>query len=292
MKNYRLGIIIFCIVFVNLPHKVATAKQPFKPEKPQLQHATHYHEVSDISHYFVSEKLDGVRGYWNGHQLFTRQGNTINTPAWFTKNWPTTPLDGELWLSRDQFQALLSCVSKKRAEQNQALSCWKDVRFMIFDLPSYQGPFHQRVLKMKSLSKKTQSPYLAMIPQKKYNRMADVDKRLVTLIAAHGEGLMLHHENALYKAGRSASLMKLKKYQDDEAIVIGYTAGKGKYLGQLGALKVKTKDNITFKIGSGFSDNQRANPPKIGTTITFKYNGLTQAGIPRFARFWRVKTVD
>jgi DNA ligase-1 len=100
---------------------------------------------------------------------------------------------------------------------------------------------------------------------------------------------MLHHVNAQYKIGRNTELMKLKKHQDAEATIIGFSEGKGKYQGKIGALIVETSSGISFKIGSGLTDYLRNNPPAIGTSIAFKYNGLTQAGIPRFARFWRIK---
>ncbi|MFQ3311548.1 MAG: DNA ligase-1, partial [Colwellia sp.] len=246
----------------------------------------------NINQYYVSEKLDGVRGYWDGKQLITRQGNLINSPSWFTQGWPILPIDGELWLDKGKFQALQSCVSKHNPEQNKILSCWINIRFMMFDLPKNKGDFTERVDKMQRLLKQVSSPYLAMISQVKLKEISELDKKLDEVIARQGEGLMLHLASAYYKIGRNTALMKLKKHQDAEAIVIGHTKGKGKYQDLLGAIEVETVDGIVFKIGSGFSDVQRANPPKVGTIITFKYNGLTDAGIPRFARFWRIKTTD
>jgi DNA ligase-1 len=273
-------------------HWSLTAQQAVQFTKPDIQHGVTYHKVTDISQYYISEKLDGVRGYWNGKQLLTRQGNLINSPSWFTQDWPIVPIDGELWLGRSQFQALLSCVSKHNAEESKTLSCWHNVRFMMFDLPTYQGDFKERVLTMQHLLIQVSSPYLAMINQVKLKNINELDDKLNKVIASQGEGLMLHLASAHYKTGRNAALMKLKKHQDAEAIVIGHTKGKGKYQDLLGAIKVKTVDGIVFKIGSGFSDFQRANPPKVGTIITFKYNGLTNAGVPRFARFWRIKTTE
>ncbi|MEY8252815.1 MAG: DNA ligase [Colwellia sp.] len=286
MNKYYSQILFILISTVHWP---LTAQQISQSLKPNTQHGVIYHKVADISQYYVSEKLDGIRGYWDGKQLLTRQGNLINSPSWFTQYWPTFPIDGELWLDRGKFQTLLSCVSKHSAEENKALSCWKKVRFMMFDLPKLQGDFKERVNKMQHLLIQFPSPYLAMISQLKFKALSDLDNKLNEVIAAQGEGLMLHLGSAHYQIGRNSALMKLKKHQDAEATVIGHTKGKGKYQNQLGAIKVKTSDGIIFKIGSGFSDVQRANPPKIGTIITFKYNGLTQAGIPRFARFWRIK---
>ena len=106
---------------------------------------------------------------------------------------------------------------------------------------------------------------------------------------AGAEGLMLHHQDALYKTGRSSDLLKLKTYQDSEARVIGYRPGKGKYQGMVGALVVKTPDGKEFAIGSGLTDALRQTPPPIGAMVTYRYNGLTRRGLPRFARFLRVR---
>lgn len=287
MNKYFLLVLFTFILSV---HCSSTAQQTPQKFKPNIQHGVSYQKVDDISQYYVSEKLDGIRGFWDGKQLFTRQGNLINSPSWFTQHWPAHPMDGELWLDRGQFQPLLSCVSKRIAVESKTTSCWRKVRFMMFDLPKHPGDFNDRVNRMQALLVKVPSVYLAMIDQVKLKELSDLDHKLDEVITAHGEGLMLHLANAHYQKGRNPALMKLKKYQDAEATVIGYTEGKGKYQNQLGAIKVKTSEGIIFKIGSGLSDIQRTNPPKIGTIITFKYNGLTQAGIPRFARFWRIKT--
>lgn len=101
---------------------------------------------------------------------------------------------------------------------------------------------------------------------------------------------MLHQQNALYKTGRSSDLLKLKTYQDTEAEVIGYRPGKGKYQGMVGALIVKTPQGKTFAIGSGLTDALRQTPPEIGSVVTYRYNGYTRHGLPRFARFLRVRS--
>ncbi len=253
--------------------------------KPAIQHATVYKSVDNIKEYWLSEKLDGIRGYWNGKQLLTRQGNLIHSPKWFTQNWPTNTMDGELWIARDKFQQTLSCVRKIDIDEN----CWRKVHFMIFDLPNNTNTFTERIEAMEQLTKQTKSSYLVMIKQFKLENTAQLESRLNDIIANKGEGLMLHRGKAYYHVGRTASIMKLKKHQDAEAMVIAHLPGKGKYQGMLGALQVKTTNGIIFKIGSGFTDFERANPPKIGSTITYKFNGKTQANIPRFARYFRVR---
>jgi len=279
--NYKLT--AFLLAYLLCTPIIAQEKQ--LPSKPAIQHGITYKHVNNITQYWLSEKLDGIRGYWNGKHLVTRQGNIIHSPQWFTLHWPKNTMDGELWIARDQFQATLSCIRKVTIDEH----CWQQVRFMIFDLPQHAGTFTERVRAMKNIIANTKSMSLAMIPQFKLESMQQVEELLNKVIANKGEGLMLHYENARYKVGRSANIMKLKKHQDAEATVIAHISGKGKYQNMLGAVKVKTAEGIIFKIGSGFSDNERANPPAIGTIITYKYNGKTKAGIPRFARFFRIR---
>ena len=273
--------LLLIIIFAIVP--VFAQTNPFP--KPAIQQAKAYKAVSDISQYWISEKLDGMRGYWNGSQLLTRQGNIINSPTWFTKNWPNKPMDGELWIKRDYFQQTISCIRKLAIDE----ACWESVRFMLFDLPSHSGTFTERILAMEKLIKNINSSYLSMIKQFKVTTIKELEQTLNEIVRNNGEGLMLHQGNAYYHIGRTAKIMKLKKYQDAEAMVVAHLAGNGKYRGALGAIKVKTKEGIIFKIGSGFTDYERNNPPKIGSIITYQYNGNTRAGIPRFARFLRVR---
>jgi DNA ligase-1 len=259
--------------------------------KPTIQQGVHYKSNVDITQYWVSEKLDGMRGYWDGKTLISRQGHIILAPKWFTKNWPVTKMDGELWINRNSFQALMSCIKTiKNVEwndENKTNNCWHHIRFMMFDLPKHKGDFNHRIQVMTDINSKKLSPYLAMVPQFTMANNAQLHKKLAQITANNGEGLMLHLGNSFYTAGRTVNIMKLKISQDAEAKVIAHLAGKGKYENMLGSIKVITREGVTFKIGSGFTDKDRRSPPPLGSIITFKYNGKTQDGIPRFARYFR-----
>jgi DNA ligase 1 len=99
---------------------------------------------------------------------------------------------------------------------------------------------------------------------------------------------MLRQPGSLYEVGRSQTLLKVKTFFDAEALVIDYTDGKGKHKGRLGALVVQLPDGTEFNIGTGFSDAQRETPPVIGSMVTFRYQELTDGGVPRFPSFLRV----
>ncbi|WP_159017454.1 DNA ligase [Cognatiluteimonas profundi] len=259
---------------------VASAAAPPRNMLPMV-----YRGGVDVGDYWISEKLDGVRGRWDGHHLWARSGARIDPPAWFTARWPSVPMDGELWIGRGRFDA----ISKLVRAPGIGGDGWRQVHLMVFDLPGDPGRFEQRVLHMRALVAGVGSASLRVIPQYRLHDRAELDARLKAVVAAGGEGLVLQHRDALYVPGRSATLLKYKPYDDTEARVVAYTAGRGKYAGQLGALVVRRPDGLQFRIGSGFSDAQRRHPPAIGSNVTYRYNGLTSKGTPRFARFMRVR---
>jgi len=273
---------ILLSLFLSLSHSISHADNPIPPA---LILAKTYQGKIDLKQYWVSEKLDGVRAYWDGHQLISRQGNPYPAPAWFTKNFPAKTLDGELWLGRQQFQALLSIVKKKQAIDKE----WKTVRYFVFDLPHSNKPFNQRLIELEKTISLSNSPYLKTVKQYHLNDKKALLKELDRVVSIGAEGLMLHKANSYYQAGRNNDLLKVKPYNDAEATVINHFDGKGKYTGLLGSLLVETSEGVQFKIGSGFSDQQRKYPPKIGDVITYKYYGKTLKGIPRFASFLRIR---
>ena len=252
---------------------------------PPLMLATSYEAGVDVSGYWVSEKLDGVRGRWDGHALWTRGGHRVDAPAWFTSGWPAVPMDGELWIGRGQFEEVSALVRAIEPDDD----AWRRVRFMVFDLPGSTARFETRVMRMRAMLGETGIEWLQPVRQFRVEDAAELDARLERIVAAGGEGLMLHHRDAVYDVGRSDHLLKYKPYQDDEARVLGHTAGRGKYEGMLGALIVERADGLRFRLGSGFTDAQRAEPPPVGALVTYRYNGLTANGVPRFARFLHIR---
>lgn len=252
---------------------------------PRNMLPTLYRPGVDVRAYWVSEKLDGVRGRWDGHHLWARSGESIDPPAWFTAGWPTQSMDGELWIARGRFDAISTLVRTPGVGG----AGWRAVHLMVFDLPDDRGPFDHRVQHIRALVAATNSSSLRAIRQFRVGSAVELDARLKSIVVAGGEGLVLQHRDALYTPGRSATLLKYKPYDDTEARVVAYTPGQGKCAGKLGALIVRRPDGLQFRLGSGFSDRERAHPPPIGSDVTYRYNGLTAKGTPRFARFLRVR---
>ncbi len=239
----------------------------------------------DPAPYLVSEKYDGVRALWDGKTLRSRSGNTINAPAWFLAKLPPQPLDGELWLGRGQFEQLSGYVRKTAPVDAE----WRLIKYMIFELPDAPGTFEARYQQLKQIIAAANWPPLVAVEQFRLPDNAALKRKLNEVVRAGGEGLMLHRADAPYHTGRSDALLKLKPREDAEATVIGHLPGKGKYTGMLGALQVELADGKRFQIGTGFTDAVRANPPAVGTVITFTYRGLTKNGLPRFASYLRVR---
>lgn len=258
---------------------------PVFADAPGLLLAKVYSDQEDLAQWWVSEKLDGVRAYWDGHHLISRQGNRFAAPAWFTAGFPDAPLDGELWMGRGTFDELSGTVRQQTPDDAQ----WRKVRYMVFDMPVPDLTFDERLARLTQLITEQGIGHLQLVKQYKVNNEQALMNDLEQVVARGGEGLMLHRGTSLYRAARSDDLLKLKTYEDAEAVVIAHLPGKGKYQGMMGALLVEMPDQRRFKIGTGFSDAQRADPPPIGSTITYKYFGKTSTQLPRFASFLRVR---
>ncbi|WP_020681710.1 DNA ligase [Marinobacterium rhizophilum] len=239
----------------------------------------------DLTQYSVSEKLDGVRAYWNGQHLLSRGGYPISAPTWFTRNWPDTPMDGELWIGRGRF-AEVSAISRSYTPDDVL---WRQVRYRVFDLPSHPATFDQRQRALGQHLEQLNLPWVKIVEQRMMNSRAQLEAYLAQVSTQGGEGLMLQRRNAFYHIGRSNNQLKYKQYQDKEATVTGYLPGSGKYEGMVGALRVENDAGQQFSLGAGLSDAQRRDPPPLGSRVTYRYNGLTANKLPRFARFLRIR---
>jgi DNA ligase-1 len=277
------SIILLIWVLILCPHVAARGGE--SSAAPALLLAHELGPQVNPANYLVSEKYDGVRAIWDGKVLRFRSGRTVGAPPWFIAKLPAQPLDGELWLARGRFEALSGIVRKTEPQDSE----WRQIRYMIFELPDAAGTFAQRAQRIREIVAQAQWPQLIAVEQFRVADRAALKRKLDEVVRGGGEGLMLHLADATYVTGRSDVLLKLKPLQDTEAVVIEHVPGKGKYRGMMGALHVKTLDGKRFLIGTGFTDETRKNPPPVGTTITYTYRGLTKTGLPRFASYLRVR---
>lgn len=115
-----------------------------------------------------------------------------------------------------------------------------------------------------------------------------MEKEMDIICGGKGEGIIIKDPKSEYERKRSYALLKVKRFEDAEATVVGHQKGTGRCSGMLGALECRDANGIEFKIGSGFNDSQRRKPPKIGSVVTYKFQGRSNAGRPRFPIFLRV----
>jgi DNA ligase-1 len=265
----------------------AWAEAPATAPAPALLLAQDAPAGIDPGGYLVSEKYDGVRAVWDGRALRFRSGRPVAAPAWFTARLPKRPLDGELWLGRREFDVLSAAVRRQAPRDDE----WRQIRYMVFDLPHAAAPFAARAAAIEALAHDLGWPPLQAVPQATLADRAELQRRLEAVVAGGGEGLMLHRADAAYRPGRNAALLKLKPLHDAEAVVVGHVAGRGRHQGRMGALRVRTDEGAEFLVGTGFSDAEREAPPPLGSVVTFSYRGTTAAGVPRFASYLRLREI-
>jgi DNA ligase-1 len=259
------------------------AKPAANPTAPALLLAREWPADADPAGYLVSEKLDGVRALWDGHTLRFRSGAAIAAPSGFLARLPAEPLDGELWLGRGRFDELSGVV--RRLQPDDAL--WRDLTYQVFELPAAGGTFAQRAAALQALCRQQGFAALRWLAQQPVADRADLQRRLDAVVAAGGEGLVLHRADAPTATGRGPWLWKHKPLHDAEARVLAHLPGQGRLAGQVGALQVRTDKGLVFNIGSGLRDADRAHPPAVGQRISYRHRGFTPAGVPRFASYWR-----
>ena len=244
---------------------------------PPLLLAESWDNATDLTDWWMSEKLDGVRAYWDGQQFLSRQGNIYHAPDWFIDGLPALPLDGELWIDRKKFQRTVSIVRRQ-----DKTDLWKEVRFLIFDAPAAAGVFEERLAFLEEALARGAAKFAQQHAQQRCKSLEALRAELTRVEALGGEGLMLRQPKSKYAAGRSATLLKVKTFHDAEAVVVGHQAGAGRHAGRMGALLVRLPNGTDFAIGTGFSDREREQPPALGATVTFRYQELSDAGVPRF----------
>ena len=253
-------------------------------ETPEVMLPKTYDGSQNIQGWLMSEKLDGVRALWDGHKLVTRQGKEIHAPEEFLQRLPPFALDGELWTQRADFENIVSIVRKNQPDQG-----WQQITYQIFEVPNQPGGLLQRLQVLKDFLQLHNAPKLRVIEQIPVQSRSEVLQALAEVTAKGGEGLVVRDGSQPYQTGRLNSVLKVKAYQDTECKVVQILPGLGKFEGKMGALECEMADGTIIKIGSGFSDAQRNQPPEVDSFVTFKFYGLTEKGNPRFPVFLRVR---
>ncbi|MCK6591983.1 MAG: DNA ligase [Polyangiaceae bacterium] len=268
------------------PAKATSSSSKAKADQdgPPILLANPWDNDQDLTGWWMSEKLDGVRAYWDGKAFLSRLGNRYYAPDWFTKNLPDFPLDGELWGGRKKFQRTVSIV--RRQDQSDL---WKEIAFLVFDAPARDEPFEDRLELCRRALDERRPDYAKFHEHQACKGLGHLREELARVEALGGEGLMLRKPGSRYEVGRSSTLLKVKSFFDAEALVVDHLPGTGKHEGRLGALLTELADGTRFSIGTGFSDKERKSPPKLGSVVTFRYQELSDGGVPRFPSYVGVR---
>lgn len=248
----------------------------------ELQKPKVYNGDENIENWLMSEKLDGIRGYWNGKKLLTRRGKEINAPKWFIKDFPSFELDGELWTKRSDFENIQNILMDKKPSKD-----WKQITYNIFEVPNTNGNFLKRLNKAKAWIKNKNIKHVKVIKQIKIKDKEHLNEFLNKIIQKKGEGVIVKNPKENYHTGRSSHVLKVKKAQDMEGKIIRINISEK--TGVLKSLKLKLENGVIFNLGTGFTKKQRKIPPKVGEIVTFKYYGFTKKGKPKFASFLHVR---
>jgi DNA ligase-1 len=251
-----------------------------KPTAPPILLAHKWELDHDPTGWWMSEKLDGVRAYWDGEAFVSRLGNRFVAPDWFTADLPADTLDGELWVDRKKFQKTISVV-----RSGDGGSAWREVSYVVFDAPNARGGFEDRLAHVQKVLARAGAPYARSHAHVRCDGLEHLRAELARVEALGGEGLMLRQPGSEYVVGRSTTLLKVKTFQDAEARVVDYAPGTGKHKGRVGALVVELPGGKRFSIGTGLSDAEREAPPKIGAVVGFRYQELSEDGVPRFPSY-------
>jgi len=239
----------------------------------------------DVSNWLMSEKLDGVRGYWDGHRLLSKNGAPFDPPRAFIQNFPDFEIEGEIWGGRKTFEKTIGVVKTHGPHEG-----WLELKFAIFDAPTAPGGFEERLEKAADWFEEHPSEFAFVIEHRPIESQTHLSEELKRIEALGGEGIILRKRGSPYSPGKSGDILKVKSYSDMEAVVIAHLPGKGRNAGRMGSLLVELpRSGIRFKIGTGFSDDVRENPPPVGSLITFKYYGFYQSGIPKFPSFLKIR---
>ena len=275
---------IKAILHLLLPLLLLLPPAAWSTDQPDLLLLTKDAGDVDVTGWYMSEKLDGVRAYWNGSELLSRQGNAFAVPEWFTAGFPPFALDGELWTSRGEFEAVASITARDLPHPG-----WERITYNIFEVPNAPGDLDARLGRLRSWLAEHPAGPIRIIPQIPCRDREHLRAMLAEVEAKGGEGLVVRNPRTPYQTGRSAAALKVKRFDDMEGKVVGYRPGKGKFAGKTGALQVEIEGGLTFYIGSGLKDRERERPPPLGSIVTFKHQGFTNKGIPRFTSFLRVR---
>ena len=235
-----------------------------------------YHDGVVITDYAAYEAVEGVPVYWDGDGRLLGEAETeYMPPAWFITGFPDTPLEGILTSKTPDVEQI-----RRIARSAEVEAGWRKLYFLAVDLPELNEPALTRQRELKRLIEAAKLPQLRTVRWQRFSDKDAFSLALNELYSSGGKGFVMRHVESSYKVSADELLLVLP-YDIGEAVVVDHRPGKGNFAGMLGGVEVTTAIFGKFRIGSGFSDAERRNPPPIGARIGFRYRGLTDTGKPK-----------
>src|SRR5204862_4732912 len=121
---------------------------------------------------------------------------------------------------------------------------WNEVRFLVFDAPSASGAFEERLAFLQDSFAKGAAKFAGLHAHERCKDLEALRAELARIESLGGEGLMLRQPGSKYVTGRSTTLLKVKSFQDAEAVVVAHQAGAGRHAGRMGALLMRLSNGI------------------------------------------------
>lgn len=234
---------------------------------PPLALPSDWDGEQDLAGWWLSEKYDGFRAYWNGEELLTKNGAAFRTPPWFIADLPDMPIDGELWCGRGTLEQIASIVQGADGDR------WQAVSFVVFDLAASGISVEERQWELLRALRGCR--HARAVSQTHCAGNGHAREMLAAVESEGGEGLVARAPGSFYEQGRSPSLLKIKSLRDAEAHVIEHRPR---------SIVLETDDGIRFAVNCPDYDR-----PALGEVVTFQYSGLTARGVPKCARLWRIR---
>lgn len=157
---------------------------------------------------WMSEKMDGVRAYWNGAKLVSRHGKDIQCPRWFAEGLPAgVKLDGELWMGRGTFERLASVLNSP-LESSGIEAAWKgEIKYMLFDLLDSELLYEDRMEELRRLKLPS---FVSVVEVEECRGNEHLNDTLQSIVKNDGEGIILTKPQSRYVGERTRTRLKVK----------------------------------------------------------------------------------